>query len=387
MRAPRPTLAVAVVLILAAALPAAAIVRRHDRDDAAHRALAEPPHPVGVVGGLAHGTLIAPRWVLTAAHVARGISPFRHHVRFGADEVPYDSVRYHPAAQRRDGWVDMALLRLARPIRGVAPAAPYDRADELGQVVLFLGTGRTGDGRTGPTTGDRVWRGARNRITEVTPEVVRFVFDPPPAGDSLEGISGPGDSGGPALIERDGRLWVAGVSSTNTSPHNEALCTYGTVETYARVSTQRAWIDSVLEDRATSPGSEWTHPTNLAEADWPASAMAARARAWLEAVSANDPDRLEAWAEAHADSAWLARRGPAQRRAWYEEVWNTWGIHTPVAVSERRDGTIAVLVAAANDGLWLDYRFAPSASEPGRVGMIGSIDLNAKGTSFAWPLR
>lgn len=37
-------------------------------------------------------------------------------------------------------------------------------------------------------------------------------------GTDLEGVGGPGDSGGPALLELDGRVLVAGVSSAASSP-------------------------------------------------------------------------------------------------------------------------------------------------------------------------
>jgi hypothetical protein len=389
MRTPIRTLAAALLAAALLAAPASAIVRRHDRPDSLYRALAERPHAAGVVGGIAVGTLIAPGWVLTAAHVADGVSPFRKTVRFGPDEVPFDSIRYHPGAfADRATWVDLALLRLARPVSRVTPAPLAASGDDAGTPVLFLGTGRSGDGRTGPDTGDGAWRGARNRIATATPRVVTFRFDAPPEGEDLEGISGPGDSGGPAYVEQGGRLELVGVSSTNDSPDGQPACTYGTIETYARVSTQRAWIDSIQAGRGISPGSDWTPARDVAgDAGWPAGPVAEFARAWLARTSANDLDGLEALMQAHADSAALARRTPAERRKVYEETWSTWGPQAPVAVSERRDGTIAVLARCAKDGLWLDLRFWPSPHAPGKLARIGSIDLNAPGEPFAWPRR
>jgi hypothetical protein len=55
--------------------------------------------------------------------------------------------------------------------------------------------------------------------------------------------SGPGDSGGPALLEIDGVVYVAGVSAYNDGGE---LCTYGTTEYYSRVSTEHAWLDGVM---------------------------------------------------------------------------------------------------------------------------------------------
>ena len=72
-----------------------------------------------------------------------------------------------------------------------------------------------------------------------------FEFTAPPGGTPLEGISGPGDSGGPALIERDGKYLVAGVSSGNSGGDGEH-CRYGTTEYYARVSTSADWIRTTI---------------------------------------------------------------------------------------------------------------------------------------------
>ena len=69
---------------------AEAIVIRHDRDDADYRALGEKFTAVCAVIPDGEGTLVAPRWVLTAAHVAQGVRRDRGGVQFGA--VVYEMV-------------------------------------------------------------------------------------------------------------------------------------------------------------------------------------------------------------------------------------------------------------------------------------------------------
>lgn len=54
---------------------------------------------------------------------------------------------------------------------------------------------------------------SNNLIDEVNDYWIKFCFDAPPDCTSLEGISGIDDSGSPALINEQGKLLIAGVSS------------------------------------------------------------------------------------------------------------------------------------------------------------------------------
>jgi hypothetical protein len=125
-------------------------------------------------------------------------------------------------------------------------------------VVTFVGRGATGTGLTGQQLEDRRLRAATNRV-ESTLDVfpmtsargqypaegfqLRFRFDAPgdPNVTALEGISGEGDSGGPAYITRDGVLYVIGVSS-GQDPRPTKLGRYGVFEFYVRVSHFADWI-------------------------------------------------------------------------------------------------------------------------------------------------
>lgn len=120
----------------------------------------------------------------------------------------------HPDWVSRGGLAsrrDIALLKLDRPVKGVEPVSLYARDDEAGKVVTFVGRGWAGTGLTAPVRDlERDLRGATNKVDEVNGTSIRMVFDAPPGGTDFEGISGPGDSGGPALLEigraRGGRL-------------------------------------------------------------------------------------------------------------------------------------------------------------------------------------
>jgi len=245
----------AIALSLLRASPVSAIVVRHDRSPAAFERLGDL-YPAAVSlspqGGRGESTLIAPEWLLTAAHVAEHMKPGREIV---IDGETYRAVQIaaHPDWQLRPIQHDIALIRLDRAVSGRQPAALYRGDEEEGATVVFIGAGTSGTGRTGPERDDRVRRLATNRVDAADAMWVRFRFDAPgePGSSWLEGISGMGDSGGGALMETGEGLVVIGVSSwQDTSPTQRAQGRYGVVEHYTRVSTHAGWLDEVMASPA-----------------------------------------------------------------------------------------------------------------------------------------
>ena len=156
-------------------------------------------------------TLIHSQWLLTAAHVAQDLR-----IRSAScGRMEYRIVQRVVHPSWRDGHAhDLALVRLHRSVVGVTPLPLYDAYDEAGKTVVFVGHGDTGTGLSGPVKADRKVRAATNVIDAVDGDWLYFDFDEPPAGTELEGVSGPGDSGGPALLSRDGVYHLAGISVT-----------------------------------------------------------------------------------------------------------------------------------------------------------------------------
>ncbi|MGH7427608.1 MAG: S1 family peptidase [Gemmatimonadales bacterium] len=242
----------ALALISVAPPPERAIIRRHDRPDSAYLALGEQypglvhvnlPTPQGAADG--EGTLIGPRWVLTAAHVGVELK-VGHRVTVGGRPYAVDSIVIHPAWS--DGPHDLALLRLATSADEVRPVPLYRDSTELDRIVVLVGYGDHGTGLTGPQGNDRRVRGATNRIDEATDRWLKFRFDPPdgPRTTSLEGVSGPGDSGGPAFLGEGSDVELLGVSSGQSSRATGGQPgRYGVVEYYVRVSRYVAWIEGV----------------------------------------------------------------------------------------------------------------------------------------------
>ena len=258
--------------LLAASGIAAAVVIRHDVDDTKYHA-AEGAFPaLADVPAEGHGVLIAPQWVVTAAHVvcwqhepigevtidgkARAVEKLVVHPGYEAlppipergDVAPFMKLMFE-----RD---DIALIKLAEPVTDVAPAPLYRGHDELGKVVTFFGKGATGEGRTGYTIHaphrTRLRQGY-NEVSDVRDRWIGSVFDSGEVALPLEAKTGSGDSGGPFLIEQDGQWQLAGLAALDYAEGDIAdfkQGIYGMKSYQVRISAYADWIDSVQRDDA-----------------------------------------------------------------------------------------------------------------------------------------
>lgn len=236
-------------LILSAGICSAIIIRQ-DTPDEKYIELGTKFPAVCSFGTRGDGVLVARRWVLTASHVGRSLKPDRDKARFGDREFGIKRIVQHPEGKpsgNRPPEVDLALVEVDEDVEGIEPVALYRDRDELGKTITIVGHGDFGNGQTGPsrrTDGTR--RAATNVITDAGPRRLFFIFDAPPGGTALEGVAGPGDSGGPAFIEKDGKLHVGGVSvaSAEGKPGR-----YGVTEVYMRVSSYAGWITETAKNR------------------------------------------------------------------------------------------------------------------------------------------
>ncbi|MDX1476332.1 MAG: trypsin-like serine protease [Saprospiraceae bacterium] len=234
-------------VLLVCVIPGEAIIVRHDTPEADHQALAAR-YPATCHFADGSGTLIADTWVLTAAHVAQGLQRSIERgetVQVECSNASFiaDSIVIHPAF--RPVVHDIALVRLSTPVQHVTPVPLFDD-DETGALITIVGRGDHGTGLTGPVRQDRIDRAATNLVDGVDAHWLWFDFDNPFASDvtPLEGVSGPGDSGGPAYVDVNGTTHLIGVSSHQRSESRPGR--YGAVEYYARVSQYVTWIRNVV---------------------------------------------------------------------------------------------------------------------------------------------
>jgi len=223
-----------------------AIIIRHDVDDQKYLDLGqEYSSSVAYIRDCA-GTLIESDWVLTAAHCVQGREESIVLARHIDKEYRVEKLLVHPKYSSGENQQhDIALIQLKEFVKNGNPAKLYNSKDEKGKPVVFVGRGGYGNGRDGKIEEDGKERGSTNTVIDTSEQWIEFLFDAPENATVLEGISGSGDSGGPAFITIDSQLYVAGVSSYQLRNGNEKS-TYGVSEYYARVSSNIEWIESVI---------------------------------------------------------------------------------------------------------------------------------------------
>jgi len=258
-------------------------VIRADVDDARYRVPPSAFPALVDMPGEGHGVLIAPQWVVTAAHaapmqmdgmetdvtingVARKVTRVVMHP--GYRKVPDglikevlatgDLTRLHAFLDASD---DIALIELAAPVSDVTPVVLYSGSDEVGMTAELVGKGASGNGSRGQDAHSphrTVLRHAFNVIVGGDARYVWYRFDPPPLALPLEGATGSGDSGGPLLIREGNSTQLVGLASWSKYPPGHPFLKtwtpdrplveglYGVIVHAVRVSRYVPWIEGII---------------------------------------------------------------------------------------------------------------------------------------------
>src|SRR5687767_9222485 len=177
-----------VLALLVMSFSAGAIVIRDDVDDSKYRVPASEFPALVDMPGEGHGVLIAPRWVITAAHAITWQSEIKQ-VTINGTSRDVERLVIHPGYKKPPqelldqalatwDWTlfrvllsssdDIALLKLSQPVTDVSPVAFHEGDDEFGNIVKIMGKGATGTGVTGYEFSDShrtELRQAYNKIT------------------------------------------------------------------------------------------------------------------------------------------------------------------------------------------------------------------------------
>lgn len=261
------------LLFLLASFGAGAVVIRDDVPDSTYRMAVSDFPALADLPGEGHGVLIAPRWVVTAAHAVS----WQHavdEVVIGGTPRAVRKVVIHPGyrappqamveeALKSGDWEayfafvaasdDIALVQLAAPVADIAPVRIHEEP-EPGMVVRIIGRGATGTGVSGHGLGGPNRTDLRQGYNELTLAEGRWIayrFDAPPAGHALEAISGSGDSGGPLLVAVGEDWQLAGIAAwkratvIGTDIH---LGRYGETSVGVRLAHYAGWIKETIAE-------------------------------------------------------------------------------------------------------------------------------------------
>jgi len=232
------------------------MLTRHDKDEAEFLKLAERFEKYICHLNLpdCEGSVIADQWAISAAHCAELIvdkfnAGRKHFVIINDVEIEVDKVIMYKEWSRKQS--DIALLHLKTKPLGALQAELYSDHDEVDKLIYMVGRGDKGNGLIGVNGNDGKQRGATNRIETATEKWLTWTFDHPDTQTKYlteyEGISGPGDSGGPAFILKNDKVYLAGISSKQlTKGGAEGL--YGVEELYTRISTKIDWIREKMKE-------------------------------------------------------------------------------------------------------------------------------------------
>jgi len=238
------------------------LVIRHDVDDSAYQEFGKQFAESVCYLNLredtpdGHGTVIDSNWVLTAAHCAVEIQEKLeddevHLITFAGVDYQIEEVILHPEWMENEAF-DIALVKLDRPVKKGDIIPVYRGENELDREVIVVGKGDIGTGKTGIQGNDGHLRAGTNRVEQATDYWLKWTFDDPAEQPErvtrLEGISGPGDSGGPAFMEVGDSLFVVGISSAQSTRNSGGVeGVYGVLEYYTRVSRYADWIDDNMK--------------------------------------------------------------------------------------------------------------------------------------------
>jgi hypothetical protein len=234
------------------ALPASALLIRADRDDAEYLELATLyPSSVLLNAPDGEGVLIAPRWVLTAAHMVKALQEQKPVPRIPIGARSYEIQAFHGHPEwKKGGHSDVGLIYLKEPVTDVAPSQLYKEKDEGGRTMIIVGHGYTGKigGKPLPKEQwDRKKRAAVNTVDRVSPRTLGMKIKAPEDASDLQGAAAPGDSGGPAFVKVDAVWYVAGIGYATDDTNSDGIVgNVGDWELYVRVSAFATWIEATM---------------------------------------------------------------------------------------------------------------------------------------------
>lgn len=191
------------------------------------------------------GALIKPDWVVTAAHCVQGEQPGNIKVRVGSNDTTTGGelasvaeLKPHEAYDGQKPGADIGLVKLASPVKPRPTAVAGNPAP--GTKTRLIGWGQTCPDQG---CGEPPKQLQQIDTSVLAPEKCQEIDGKAElCTENPRGNSGAcyGDSGGPQIVQADGRWQLVGV--TSRSGNTDARCATGP-SIYTNVTAYRDWID------------------------------------------------------------------------------------------------------------------------------------------------
>ena len=188
-----------------------------------------------LTGGHATGTMIAPQFVLVAAHTVYDLPPGQITFTIGGQTQHIEKLFVHPNFSPDvvglNTTNDIAILKLRNPVSGITPALLTGVAPKLGDVLNLVGFGQH-DGALFGTKRE----GSTPPVVQVESNIFRWQQL-----SAVQNDADPGDSGAPILMTIKGKQYVVGLVSGGTDGSDEL----GNIGTNTRVDSYLRWIQTI----------------------------------------------------------------------------------------------------------------------------------------------
>jgi hypothetical protein len=184
---------------------------------------------------------IAPRWVITAAHVIKDTDS-----RFVVSGDKKIEVMIGIIPENFDdnivGKNDIALCYLDKPLDLDFYPELYSGVDEVGKISSQAGYGATGTFHTGMTKNDGFKRAGSNIVDEIEKDMLICSVHRGKK-TSLEFLIARGDSGGGLFIDQK----LAGIHSCVFSDDGSPNSDHGDTSGHTRISVFNKWIQETIK--------------------------------------------------------------------------------------------------------------------------------------------